>query len=389
MAENRLKDLSGSSAKRYNAIKNFLFVAETFLLVAVLLAFAVTGLSLFVRAYLRMFFAQPVVLNAVFFFLFSVGLGILFFPVELYEGFILERHFKLSAQSFLGWLKDYFKKGALTFLITLFIVECVYALLGPFSSAWWVFASLIWLVLTLFLTRVFPYFILPLFFKSRVLPEGSLKARLQRLAELFSFSLSAIYILELSAKTNKANAMVAGIGSTKRVYLSDTLLKDFSDEEIEIIVAHELVHNKNKDIYKHFLIAFLVSAFSFYLCDVFLGGAVAYFGYSAKNDIAALPFLLLLFVAAGVCAMPLQNGFSRRLEAAADKGAIEATANPQSFITMMKKLGAKNLAEFAPGRFVEMFLYDHPPLGRRIRMAEAMMRPAAGSASGKDYGTKP
>lgn len=377
MAETIAKDFSTPEAKKYNAIKNFLYIAETLVLIMVLSAVTVLGLSIFLRAYLRMIFDSPIILNAGFFFLFSLCMSILFLPVELYEGFILEHHFKLSTQSFFNWLKDYGKKSAITFFIGLCIVESVYVLIAYLPSAWWLYAAIVWLFLTLFLTKIFPYAILPLFFKSKVLPEGALKERLYRLAATFSFSLSDILVLELSAKTNKANAMVTGIGTTKRIYVSDTLLKDFTDEEIELVIAHELVHNRNQDIYKHIFVSCAVSMVSFYCCDLFLNRAVAYFGYSAKNDIATMPLLLLLFITAGLCMLPLQNGFSRRLEVNADRGAIATTRNPKAFIAMMIKLGKKNLAEFQPHRLIEIFLYDHPPLWRRISYAQAMLKSTA------------
>ena len=36
---------------------------------------------------------------------------------------------------------------------------------------------------------------------------------------------------------------------------------------------------------------------------------------------------------------------------------------------MMEKLAAKNLAELNPSQFIELMLYDHPPIGKRIEFA--------------------
>lgn len=316
-------------------------------------------------------------LNGIFFLIFYSVIAALGFPLDLFEGFILEHKFKLSREFFFGWLKDYFKKNIITLLIVVIIVECIYAFIGVFYNSWWIFAAILWLLITVIFTKLFPLIILPLFFKSYPLADNDLKGRINKLAKRFNFRLSDILVLELSTKTIKANAMVTGIGLSKRIYLSDTLLADFSNEEIEIVVAHELAHNRNKDIYKHILLSFFVSILSFYICDIVLSRSISYFGYIAKDDIANLPLLSLLILLVSFILLPLQNSFSRHLEKNADSSSIKATENPASFISMISKLGHKNLADFSPGRLIEIFLYDHPPISKRISFAKQFLKPGA------------
>lgn len=367
-------DQSAPEAKEYNRIKNFLFISHTVLTIGMLLVISVLGLSIFLRAYLRLTIDNPLVLNGAFFLLLYVALSLYIFPLELYEGFILEHQFNLSKQSFFSWFGDYCKKNAITLFITLIIVEGVYACIHWFYYSWWIYASLLWLAISILFTKVFPLVIMPLFFKSRPLGDGDLARRLHHMAQQFCFKLSDIFIFELSAKTIKANAMVTGLGKSKRIYLSDTLLNDFSHQEIEIIVAHELTHNRNNDLYKHLGVSFVVGMFSFYFCDFFLNRAVHYFGYIAKDDIATLPLFALFIIVASLILLPLQNGFSRRLEKRADIGSIKATNNAHGFVTMISKLGKKNLAEFRPNKAIEFFLYDHPSIAERIRIAKEFLR---------------
>ncbi|MDD5005004.1 MAG: M48 family metallopeptidase [Candidatus Omnitrophica bacterium] len=369
---NRIK--SSQEAKEYHKIKNFLFVVNLLISLLVLSVFIVFGLSIFLRFYLNMFFANLIILNGVFFIIFYLVVIIFSFPLDLFEGFILEHKFKLSRQNFGSWLKDYLKKNFITLSIALIVVECVYVFIGAFYNSWWVFAALLWLIITVIFTKVFPLIILPLFFKSRPLADKKLKERIDKLARKFNFKLSNIFILELSKKTIKANAMVTGMGITKRIYLSDTLLNDFSHEEIEIVVAHELAHNKNKDIYKHIAVSFLISILSFYVCDFVLSRATYHLGYAAKNDIANLPLFSLLVFIVGFFMLPFQNGFSRYMENNADADSIKVTANPKGFISMISKLGRKNLADFSPTPIVEFFLYDHPPISKRINLAKQFIK---------------
>ena len=361
-------------ARQYHQIKNFLFAANLLFSFLGLALVVVLGLSVFLRAFLRMYFVSDLALNGAFFII-SYLIVILFsFPLDFFEGFILEHKFKLSKQGLPGWLKDYLKKALISLIITGVIVESVYVFLGVFAKTWWIFASFLWLLITVIFTRIFPSLILPLFFKSRPLEDAILKERISRLAEKFNFKLSDMLVLELSRKTVKANAMVTGLGKSKRIYLSDTLLSDFSVSEIEIVVAHELSHDKNRDIYKHILASFAVSFLAFYLCDLALNGSLAYFGYNAKNDIANLPLLSLLILSVTFVVLPFQNSFSRLLERNADIGSIKATGNPQDFISMIARLGHKNLSDFSSGKLIEAFLYDHPPISQRINLAKRFVK---------------
>lgn len=359
--------------REYHKIRFFLFLANLLISICFLLFFAVTGLSIFLRAYLRLFFDNQFILNGIFFISFYLAIIIFSFPLDVYEGFFLEHKFRLSKQNFFSWLKDYLKKTFLTFIVALIIVEAVYKFMGLFYNSWWIFASLLWLVITVFFAKIFPLIILPLFFKSRPLSKDDLKDRLDKLTNKFNFRLSDIFILELSQKTIKANAMVTGIGRTKRIYLSDTLLGEFSNEEIELVVAHELSHDRNKDIYRHIFVSFVVSIFSFYICDLFLSNSLNYFGYISKSDIANLPVLSLLILIASLFILPFQNAFFRYLERNADMGSIKITHNPKGFISMISKLGHKNLSEFSPNKIIELFLYDHPPISKRIKVARQFL----------------
>lgn len=363
-----------SEAKQYHRIKNFLFVVNLIISIIMLLIFLVLGLSIFLRAYLRMYFSNQFLVNGIFFFLFYLAIRLFGFPLDLYEGFILEHKFKLSRQNLLSWFKDYLKKTLISLIIAGIIVQTVYMFIGRFYNSWWIFAALLWLLVTVIFTRVFPSIVLPLFFKSHPLSDITLRERLGRLAEKFNFKLSDILILELSKKTIKANAMVTGIGRSKRIYLSDTLLTDFSPSELEVVVAHELTHNKNNDIYKHISVSFFVSILAFYVCDLFLERSLGYFGYISKSDIANLPLLSLLILIVNFIVLPFQNSFSRFLERCADIGSIQSTDKPRDFISMISRLGHKNLADFSPSRIVEIFLYDHPPISKRINLAKTFIK---------------
>ena len=63
-----------------------------------------------------------------------------------------------------------------------------------------------------------------------------------------------VYRWKLSEKSKKANAALTGLGSTRRIILADTLLDNYTPDEIEAVLAHELGHHVHRHILKSILV---------------------------------------------------------------------------------------------------------------------------------------
>jgi STE24 endopeptidase len=175
----------------------------------------------------------------------------------------------------------------------------------------------------------------------------------------------------LSGHTRKANAALAGLGHTRRILLSDTLLADYSDDEIEVVLAHELAHHVHRDLWRGIAVQTLVLVGGFYVADIVLRAAVDRLGYRGVADAAALPLLMLTGGAWSFLALPFVNALSRAQERAADRYALEATRNPAAFVSAMKRLSQQNLAEERPSAVARWLFYSHPPIRERIEAARA------------------
>jgi STE24 endopeptidase len=162
-----------------------------------------------------------------------------------------------------------------------------------------------------------------------------------------------------------------GMGKTKRVVLSDTLMEKFSHDEIETVVAHELGHFKHKDIWKQLSVGLFTSLAAFWIAFKLMNPLAETLGFEGVSDIAALPVLFLLFYLFSLILMPMQNGFSRWIERAADRFALEAYPRPEVFASCMNKLAEVNLADPNPSPLYEWLFFDHPSIGKRIQMARA------------------
>ncbi|MBI5873864.1 MAG: M48 family metallopeptidase [Candidatus Omnitrophica bacterium] len=370
MSNNNLTACAFSEASRYQAMKNRLFLLNILLNFLFLLLLVSFGFSRQIKAWAIQWQCDLFYVNALYFSVFSILGFCLSFPLEYYEGFLLERRYQLSKQGFFAWFKDVLKKSCIVFVVSLILVEAVYFFLFKSPEDWWVWASFFWFFISIVLTRIFPKVILPLFFRSKPLETGILRDKIFALLNKFKIAVKDIYVLDFSKKTVKANAMVAGMGATKQIFLSDTLVEEFPAGEVEAVLAHELGHYMRHDTVK-LVFAGLVGAFiSFYAAATALKYLVPFFGFSALSDIAGLPLLLAVLLLVSLVLLPLQNGFSRFIEKKADIFALKVTGDPAAFISMMQRLGERNLSEFSPSKIIEFFLYDHPPIAKRIEMAK-------------------
>ncbi len=295
-------------------------------------------------------------------------------PIHFYSGFIVEKQFNLSNQTTLAWAWDEVKKIALSLVFFIFTMELFYGILAAFPKTWWVVASIGWLLLGVALTRILPTFIIPLFYKTKPLEDGVLKTRLAALCLRCGVCLRDIRELSLSQKTRKGNAALVGLGKTRRILLGDTMLQEYTAEEIEMVIAHEIGHHVKQHIPKNFLFNFLLSFSGFALLYILSGTIVGALNAQGLTDLAIFPSLVLLSMIAGLFILPLQNGFSRWHENEADRFALKTIPSETIFVSLMTKLGRQNLSDPAPHPLVEFFLYDHPSINRRIKQAPLFLQ---------------
>lgn len=232
----------------------------------------------------------------------------------------------------------------------------------------------VWILFGIVFAKLVPVLIIPLFFKYKELENKELKRRLIHLAQSCGVKILNVFKLDLSTKTKKANAALTGMGNTRRILLGDTLLKDYTDGEIEVILAHELAHYKFKHIWRSLIFGGIFTVIGFYLINAFLTSLTQFLGFTNIYDIAAFPSIILFLTVFGLLALPIQNAYSRALERKADIFAIRLTESGDAFISCMNKLARQNLVNVSPSRFIEIMRYDHPPISKRITMAREIMR---------------
>jgi STE24 endopeptidase len=294
-------------------------------------------------------------------------------PLGYYSGFILPHRYGLSTQTFGGWVSDQLKGILIGAPLALLVIETIYFVLRASPDLWWLWAGIILLFFNVILANLAPVVLMPVFYKFVPLAEehADLAERLVRLAERAGTQVRGVFKFDMSRRTVAANAALTGLGNTRRIILGDTLLNEFTPEEIETVLAHELGHHIHRDIPIGILVESAITLGGLYLASLGLEWGVSTFGFTGVDDIAALPLLGLVIGAYGLVTMPLSNAFSRWREKRADAYALEVTGNGKAYAAALTRLANQNLADADPEPWVEFLLYSHPALSKRIAMADA------------------
>ncbi len=368
-------------AKQYARINRRLMLVDLLITAIYMLAWLLFGWSLALKQWLFRFSSNEWLI--VFLYILVIG-GILFLinlPLSYYQGFILPHRFDLSTETIRGWIADQVKSILLGGVFGLIILEIIYAILRESPMFWWLWAALILLVFNVLLANLAPTLIMPLF--NKFVPLGDehaeLADRLLQLARRSGTYVKGVFKFDMSKRTKQANAGLTGLGNTRRIIIGDTLLNEFTPDEIETVLAHELGHQVNKDIPLGIIFGSFITLVGLFLASLGLNWGVSVFGFASTADIAAFPLFLIVLGLYGLVTMPLENGFSRWRERRADEYALSLTHNGIAFASAMKRLANQNLSDAEPEAWVEWLLYSHPALGKRIAMAERAAEVAPGN----------
>ncbi|HYM74713.1 MAG TPA: M48 family metallopeptidase [Candidatus Dormibacteraeota bacterium] len=287
-----------------------------------------------------------------------------------YYGFRMERGFKLSNQKFASWLWDEIKGFLVGLVLGSIVVELLYFTIRQWPQNWWLLAWVFFMGLFILLAQLAPVVLFPIFYKFEPLEDEDLRRRLIMLSQRAGTRVRGVYRWRLSEKSKKANAALTGLGTTRRIILADTLLDNYTPDEIEAVLAHELGHHVHRHILKSIAVQAVITFGGFWAANWALHYAVDHHMFEELSDFANLPLLALVSVVLSFLLMPALNAYSRFNERQADRYAFEAIASVEPFVTSMNKLAEQNLEERTPSKWVEWFFHSHPSISRRLAAAE-------------------
>ncbi len=360
-----------SNEKLYNRIKLRLSIIDLVLDLLLITLLAFSGIAVFIAGISAV--AGNIYINfLVFMLIIGLGFSVIGLPFEFYGSFVVEHKFGLSNQTFLKWLWEKTKSSMLSIVIGVPVSLVFYFLIRSMGDKWWLyFAGFIFLI-SVFFARIAPVVIFPLFYKFTKLEDGEIKEKVEKILSDVKINITGIYSFNMSKDTKKANAGFTGLGKSKRIILSDTLLEKFTSDEIATVFAHEAGHYKHRHIVKNIMFSTVVIFASFYICSILHSITIRSMGFVNVYDLAALPALVFYLTLSGLILMPLTNFISRKYEFQADEYALRTTGDLNSFVSTMEKLAEINLADKEPHPVVEFFLYSHPSIKRRIEAAKGL-----------------
>ncbi len=372
MAEVSLDPGKQEQAKEYARIRRRLMLGDLALAGVYGIIWLTTGWSIDLRNNLLSLTTNEWLLVAGFVLIFGGIYFVIDLPLGYYSGFILPHRYDLSTQSLKGWIGDQVKGLLVGGVLGLVVIEIVYLVLRISPGLWWLWAGLILLFFNIILANLAPILLMPLFFKFVPLEEehADLVARLISLTERAGTRVRGVYKFDMSRRTKAANAAIAGLGNTRRIILGDTLINEFTGDEIETVLAHELGHQVHRDIPIGILVDSVITLGGLYLASLVLEWGMVVFGFGSISDIAALPLLALVIGVYGLVTMPLGNAYSRQRERRADEYALKVTGKGAAYASALTRLANQNLADADPEPWIEILLYSHPALNKRIAMAE-------------------
>jgi len=362
-------------ARRYNRIRRWLSMADLVLGFAFLVVLLVTGWSGALRDYAVELAPEQYSIQVFFYVLMLLVISKILAVGVDYYGFRLEHRYHLSNQKLRSWIWDELKGWLLGLVLGTLLVELLYFTIRQSPQHWWIVAWFAFMALLVLFAQIAPIVFLPLFYKFEPLENDNLKDRLIRLSERAGTRVRGVYEWKLSEKSKKANAALTGLGATRRIILADTLLQNYSDDEIEAVLAHELGHHVHKHILKSIAVQAGITLLGFWAANTVLHYAMERSHlFETMSDFANLPLLVLVSTVLSFLLMPILNSYSRFNERQADRYCFQSITTVAPFISSMNKLAEQNLAERAPGKWVEWFFHSHPAIAKRVAAAEDWAR---------------
>jgi STE24 endopeptidase len=217
----------------------------------------------------------------------------------------------------------------------------------------------------------------PVLFASlgRVRPFGrqALAARLFDLAARARVPVASIdeWVVAESAP---ATALVTGVGRGRRILVSSEIARRWSDDEVTVVVAHELAHHAHHDLWRTSALHLSVLWASLFAADVAVRRLSGALGLDGAGDLAALPLIALVTYGLWILSTPLLHAQSRRHERRADTFALTMTDGAEAFGSAVVRLGSRHLAEERPSALTRWLYHRHPSVAERLALADAFRR---------------
>jgi len=293
--------------------------------------------------------------------------AVLILPLNFFSDYIYEHEMGLSTFTLARWWSDWAISLGLTLSFAAFLGLGLFGLARRLRRTWWLWlwgavigALFLWSMLTPYRARIYNQF--------TELAEGPLKASIEQVMEKAGFALERVEVVDTSRRSRRANAFIMGEGPTKRVVLSDNLVKGFHPREIQFAIAHEAGHEKEEHPLRAWLTTSLAALLFLLICRLILWSAPKRLHLSPHADPRTLPMILLAAQILFMLNNPLSAYLDRQEEIKADQQGLALTEDPTAYCSLIVRLTRLNQQDPDPPTWARWYFRHHPTAKERLEM---------------------
>ena len=306
--------------------------------------------------------------------IYSIGfilvVAVLSFPLTFYQFFIREHQYGFATQTFVPWFAEQLMGLVVGLIAGVIALPILYAVFRRAPQSWWIWGTLVTVVLSFVGNFIAPVYVEPLFNTYKTLDDPKIRDPILAMAQANEIPVKQVFEVDASRQTTRVSANVAGMLGTTRIALNDNLLKQCTLPEIRAVMAHEMGHYVLNHGAKLTIYLGVVALFGFGIARFVFDWALRRWGerWQVRGiaDPAGLPLLMLIFVTFIFLATPILNSIVRTTEREADQFGINTSREPDGEAKVALKLGAYRKLDPTP--LEEFIFFDHPSGRARIQM---------------------
>ncbi len=352
----------------YIKTKYFLSAISSFISLYIMLFLIYSGLFIKISLYFNSHINSPLLAHLAFIGFISFIFYIISLPFNIIDTFFIEKKFGFSTITIKIFIMDNIKILLLFLILGGTLLFLIFAFILKFQNSWWIFVWVLYTLFSLFIIKIYPTFIAPLFNKFEPIKKGKLKETIMSMAKKADFSVSRILKNDASKRSKHSNAYFTGMGKNKQIVLFDTIISNLSVNELTGVLAHEIGHYKKKHIWKMILIQTVITGISLYLVKQLTAHPFFLHSFFLHDTHYITRFIFAsIFIKSflWILQFPITQ-LSRYHEFSADNFSSKVTGKPKYLIDSLIKLTKDNLSNPFPHPLYSTLYYSHPPLIDRI-----------------------
>jgi STE24 endopeptidase len=338
---------------------------------SIIILMIITGGFAIIDEFVRSITTHPVLISLIFFGIIAFASDIINIPFSWYDSFVIEKKYGFNKMNLRTFITDHIKSWLIALLVGVPVLGLITWFYYRTGEGFWLYAWVLITLFSVFINLFYSELIVPLFNKQTPLEAGILREKIEAFAAKTGFRLRNIYVIDGSRRSTKANAYFSGFGPKKRIVLYDTLLQDFSAEQIVSVLAHEIGHYKKKHVIRSLISSVIITGLMLFLFSQVVNNPMLSQAMGANGSSFHIGLIVfgILYSPLSLVIGLISNYISRKNEFQADKFAKE-NYQPVFLAEALKKLSVKNLSNMMPHPVYVFFYYSHPTLLKRLEKLE-------------------